>query len=224
LSNKALAAGLGSCPRCHKLNVMLADRQTCSRCLTVFAARKPKSLEYTLAWTIAALVMFIPANIYPMMVFYTFGKPDTSTILEGIAIFIQMGMLPVAFIIFIASFVVPLCKIIGLFTLMYNAKRKTKLTLKQQGKLYHMVEFLGPWSMLDVFVVAVMAAVVNLGFLTSIEPAMGITYFALMVVFTIFAAESFDPRLLWDNHQKHNHAQSFPQKTYKNTDIQLHDK
>jgi paraquat-inducible protein A len=78
--------------------------------------------------------------------------------------------------------------------------------------------------MLDVFVVAVMAAVVNLGFITSIEPAIGITYFALMVVFTIFAAESFDPRLLWDNHQKHNHNQSFPQKKYKDTDTQLHDK
>ncbi|WP_170246341.1 paraquat-inducible protein A [Colwellia hornerae] len=223
MSNKALAAGLGSCPKCHKLNVMHASRQVCSRCLTLFSARKPKSIEYTLAWTIAALVMFIPANIYPMMVFYTFGKPEASTILEGIAIFIQMGMLPVAVIIFIASFVVPLGKIIGLFTLMYNTKRKTQLTLKQQGQLYHIVEFLGPWSMLDVFVVTVMAAVVNLGFLSSIEPAVGITYFTLMVVFTIFAAESFDPRLLWDNHQKHNH-QSLSEKTYKNTDVLHHDK
>lgn len=202
---------------------MHASRQVCSRCLTLFSARKPKSIEYTLAWTIAALVMFIPANIYPMMVFYTFGKPEASTILEGIAIFIQMGMLPVAVIIFIASFVVPLGKIIGLFTLMYNTKRKTQLTLKQQGQLYHIVEFLGPWSMLDVFVVTVMAAVVNLGFLSSIEPAVGITYFTLMVVFTIFAAESFDPRLLWDNHQKHNH-QSLSEKTYKNTDVLHHDK
>jgi paraquat-inducible protein A len=218
LSNKALAAGLGSCPQCQKLNVMFAEKQACSRCLTVFSARKPKSLEYTLAWTIAALVMFIPANVYPMMVFYTFGRPEASTILEGIAIFIQMGMFPVAIIIFIASFIVPLGKIMGLFTLMYNAKRKTKLTLKQQGKLYHIVEFLGPWSMLDVFVVAVMAAVVNLGFLTSIEPAIGITYFALMVVFTIFAAESFDPRLLWDNYQKHHHSSFETNKINKNTD------
>lgn len=160
--------------------------------------RKPRSIEFTLAWTIAALMMFIPANSYPMMVFYTLGKPDASTILEGIAIFIDMGMLPVAVIIFIASFVVPLGKIMGLFTLIYNAKYTTKLTLKKQSKLYHLVEFLGPWSMLDVFVVAVMAAVVNLGFLTSIEAAPGITYFTLMVVFTMFAAESFDPRLLWD--------------------------
>jgi paraquat-inducible protein A len=222
LSNKALAAGLGSCPKCHKLNVMHSERQVCSRCLTLFSARKPKSIEYTLAWTIAALVMFIPANIYPMMVFYTFGKPEASTILEGIAIFIQMGMLPVAVIIFIASFVIPLGKIIGLFTLMYNTKRKTQLSLKQQGKLYHIVEFLGPWSMLDVFVVTVMAAVVNLGFLASIEPEVGITYFTLMVIFTIFAAESFDPRLLWDNYQKHNH-QSLSEKTYNNTDVTHHD-
>lgn len=217
MRNKALAAGYGSCPQCHKLNVMFAEKQACSRCLTVFSARKPKSLEYTLAWTIAALVMFIPANVYPMMVFYTFGKAEASTILEGIAIFIQMGMLPVAIIIFIASFVVPLAKIMGLITLMYNTKKKTKLTLKQQGKLYHIVEFLGPWSMLDVFVVAVMTAVVNLGFLTSIEPAAGITYFTLMVVFTIFAAESFDPRLLWDNHQKHHHNQAFSQIRNKKT-------
>ena len=143
------------------------------------------------------MVMFIPANLYPMMTFYTLGKPDASTILEGIAIFIQYGMYPVALIIFIASFVVPIGKIIGLFVLMYHAKYSSKLNMKQQSKLYHLVEFLGPWSMLDVFVVVIMAAVVNLGFLTSIEPAAGITYFALMVVFTMIAAESFDARLLW---------------------------
>ncbi len=224
MSNKALSAGLGNCPQCHKLNVMHGEKQRCTRCRTVFCARKPKSIEYTLAWTIAALVMFIPANVYPMMVFYTLGKPDASTILEGIAIFIQMGMLPVAIIIFIASFVVPLGKIIGLFTLMYSANRSTKLTLKQQGKLYHLVEFLGPWSMLDVFVVTVMAAVVNLGFLTSIEVASGITYFTLMVIFTIFAAENFDPRLLWDNHQKHHHNAVSPNKESKNTDDKPYDK
>ena len=200
--NRGITQNIGTCPCCHKLNHMASAKQSCTRCGTDFHMRKTRSLEFTLAWTIAALVMFIPANTYPMMVFYTLGKPDASTILEGIAIFIQMGMLPVAVIIFIASFVVPLGKIIGLFTLMYNAKFDTKLTLKKQGNLYHLVEFLGPWSMLDVFVVAVMAAVVNLGFLTSIEAAPGITYFTLMVIFTMFAAESFDPRLLWDKPTK----------------------
>lgn len=193
---------VATCPCCHKLNIMEAEQQACSRCHSKVTLRKPRSLEFTMAWTIAALIMFIPANTYPMMVFYTLGKPDASTILEGIAIFIQMGMFPVAIIIFIASFVVPLGKIMGLFVLMYNAKYNSKLTLEKQAKLYHLVEFLGPWSMLDVFVVAVMAAVVNLGFLTSIDAAPGITYFTLMVVFTMFAAENFDPRLLWDKPSK----------------------
>ncbi|WNC66889.1 paraquat-inducible protein A [Thalassotalea nanhaiensis] len=204
MANKAMTASLGSCPRCHKLNVMKSDKQRCSRCHFHFHLRKPNSMQFTLAWTIAALIMFIPANTYPMMVFYSFGNPDASTILQGIAIFIQLGMLPVAVIIFIASFIVPLGKIIGLFVLMYNVKRKDKVNLKQQGKLYHLVEFLGPWSMLDVFVVAIMAAVVNLGFITSIEADSGITYFSLMVIFTMFAAESFDPRLLWDNKKVDN--------------------
>lgn len=196
--NRGIQQNIGTCPCCHKLNVMQSPEQHCSRCDTKFSIRKPRSLEFTLAWTIAALIMFIPANSYPMMVVYTLGKPDASTILEGIAIFIKMGMFPVAVVIFIASFIVPLGKIMGLFALMYNAKYNSQLTLKQQSKLYHLVEFLGPWSMLDVFVVSVMAAVVNLGFLTSIAAAPGITYFTLMVVFTMFAAESFDPRLLWD--------------------------
>jgi paraquat-inducible protein A len=113
---------------------------------------------------------------------------------------------------------------IGLFILIYSARYPTKLTLVQRGKLYHLVEFLGPWSMLDVFVVAVMAAVVNLGFITSIEVAPGITYFALMVIFTIFAAESFDPRLLWDNHQKHHHNTISPLTEYQHSDDVDYDK
>jgi paraquat-inducible protein A len=198
----AKQAGLGLCLKCHKVNTFSDEHKHCVRCNAKFEQRKPKSIQYTLAWTIAALVMFIPANIYPMMIFYTLGRGDASTILEGIFIFLQMGMLPVALIIFIASFIVPLGKIIGLFVLMYNVHINSRIDLKKQSKLYHLVEFLGPWAMLDVFVVSVMAAVVNLGFITSIEVGAGITYFTLMVLFTMFAAESFDPRLLWDNQFK----------------------
>ncbi len=200
----AKSQGLGCCPCCHKLVKITQEKQPCPRCNKVFSIRKPHSLQYTFAWTIAALVMFIPANIYPMMVFYTLGNPDASTILEGIAIFIDFGMYPVALIIFIASFIVPLGKIMGLFVLIYNTKFNSTLTMAQKSKLYHLVEFLGPWSMLDVFVVAIMAGVVNLGFLTNVEAAMGITYFALMVVFTMIAAESFDARLLWDKNNNGN--------------------
>lgn len=200
----ALEEGLGVCPRCHKLQKVEEGENTCCRCSATFHPRKPQSLQYTIAWTIAALVMFFPANIAPIMIFSTLGQPDPSTILSGISTFLKLGMYPVALIVFVASFIVPLGKIVGLFVLVHSAHFNSKLTKKKRAHLYHLVEFLGPWSMLDVFVVAIMAAVVNLGFLTSIEVGIGATYFTLMVVFTMFAAESFDPRLLWDS-KKNDH-------------------
>lgn len=197
----AKESGLSCCPCCQKLNPISADKVQCQRCGHRYYFRKLKSLQYTCAWTIAALVMLIPANIYPMMIFYKLGKPEASTILEGIAIFIKMGLYPIALIIFIASFIIPLGKICCLFVLVYNVKHQSNLPLAKQTQLYRLVDVLGPWSMLDVFAVTVMATIVNLGFITTIEAAMGISYFTLMVVFTLFAAHSFDPRLLWDNNK-----------------------
>lgn len=199
MSSTARSSGLSICPRCHKLNPAVLGRHRCSRCHAYFYQRKPRSIEYTIAWTIAALVMFIPANMLPIMVVTTLGETEASTILEGIAKFITLGMYPVAVIVFIASFIVPLAKILGLVILVMGVREGEGLKSKQRTRLYFLVEFLGPWSMLDVFVVTLMAAVVKLGFLTSIEAGAGITYFTLMVIFTMFAAESFDPRLLWDN-------------------------
>ena len=201
----ALNEQLGICSYCHKLqSVNQLSAQSCIRCNAIFYARKPRSIEYTVAWTIAALIMFIPANIAPIMSFNTLGIEDPSTILGGIKMFFQLGMLPVAIIVLIASFIVPLSKIIGLLILIIGVKYKSRITPKQRTKIYHVVEFLGPWSMLDVFVVAIMAAVVDLGFLTTINAGNGVTYFALMVLFTMFAAESFDPRLIWDSENNGN--------------------
>lgn len=205
MSQKAKHLGLGSCPCCQKINKMTAEQQRCIRCHQVFSQRKQYSVQFTLAWTLAAIVMFIPANIYPMMVFYKLGRPEQSTIIEGIASFIQQGLYPIAFIIFLASFIIPLGKIIGLLILLYNTKNYSKISKRKQTQMYHLIASLGPWSMLDVFVVVVMASVVNFGFFTSIEAGIGITYFTLMVIFTIFAAESFDPRLLWDIERRKNH-------------------
>lgn len=155
-------------------------------------------MQLTSAWAIAALVMFIPANLFPMMTVSTLGKSEASTILEGIAIFIQLDMYPIALIIFIASFIIPLTKIFGLSVLIYHTKKHSKLSRRKQTKLFSLIEVLGQWSMLDVFVVVVLAAVVNFGFFTSIEAEIGLTYFALMVIFTMFASASFDSRLIWD--------------------------
>ena len=190
--------GLGVCPKCRKLNQMHATYQQCSRCHAWFWLRNPKSLDLTIAWTFVAIIFLFPSNLLPMMTFNKIGDSDASTILEGIKYFIDEGVYPVAIIVFIASFIIPLAKIAGLIALIWGVKHPSTLTPKRRARMFLLIEFLGPWSMLDVFVVALMVGVVNLSFVTSIEAGPGSTYFSLMVIFTMFAVQSFDPRLIWD--------------------------
>jgi paraquat-inducible protein A len=195
-------AFLGQCRRCQRLLPITKKKHLCPRCGASVYLRKPKSLERSLAFTLAGLIAFIPANFYPIMVIYSLGNAEASTTLEGVQAFIKLGMYPVAIIVFIASFLVPLSKILGLLILLTSVRQNSKIQPQQRTKLYHFIEFLGPWSMLDIFVVAIMAAVVNLGFLTTIEAGVGATFFTTMVLCTMLAAENFDPRLIWD---KQNH-------------------
>ena len=197
----AKQAGLGLCPKCHKVNMITSDPQQCLRCHGWFHQRKRNSLQYTLAWNIAALLAFIPANLYPIMIIYSLGIGDESTILSGIGQFVDQGLYPIAVIIFTASIIVPLAKIVGLFVLIYKAHTGVRLKPDKHSKLYHILEFLGPWSMLDVFVVALLVAVVELGFVTSVAAGPAINYFTITVIFTMIAANSFDPRLLWDKQE-----------------------
>jgi len=202
-TNTAKDNNLALCPKCHKLNHIpeyANPRQSieCVRCNGFFYQRKKHSLQYTLAWNIAALMAFIPANLYPIMIIYPLGIAEPSTILSGIGQFIDQGLYPIAIIIFTASIIVPLLKIVGLFLLVYRAYTGVRLRPDKHSKFYHVLEFLGPWSMLDVFVVALLVAVVELGFVTSVAAGPAINYFTLTVIFTMIAANSFDPRLLWD--------------------------
>ncbi|MCP4990730.1 MAG: paraquat-inducible membrane protein A [Colwellia sp.] len=190
--------GLALCPKCHKLNNLTSQPQQCTRCHGRFYQRKPNSLQYTLAWNLAALLAFIPANLYPIMIVYQLGVGEEATILSGIGEFIDHGLYPIAVIIFTASIIVPLIKIVGLFVLVYKAHTGIGLKPDKHSKIYHVLEFLGPWSMLDVFVVALMVTVVELGFVTSVAAGPAINYFTITVIFTMFAANSFDPRLLWE--------------------------
>jgi len=206
LINTAKESNLALCPQCHKLNDLLDEAGTkekieCSRCHGMFYQRKPYSLQYTLAWNFAALIAFIPANLYPIMIVYSLGIGDSATILSGIGKFVDQGLYPIAVIIFTASIIVPLLKIIGLFLLVYRVYTGVRLRPDKHSKFYHVLEFLGPWSMLDVFVVALLVAVVELGFVTSVEAGPAINYFTLTVIFTMISAKSFDPRLLWDKKQ-----------------------
>jgi paraquat-inducible protein A len=191
-------SGLAVCPKCHKVNPLKEQPQQCSRCHGTFYQRKRNSLQYTLAWNIAALLAFIPANLYPIMIVYQLGIPQEATILSGIGDFVDHGLYPIAAIIFSASIIVPLIKIIGLFVLVYRVYTGVRLKPDKHSKVYHVLEFLGPWSMLDVFVVALMVTVVKLGFITSVAAGPAINYFTLTVIFTMISANSFDPRLLWD--------------------------
>ncbi len=204
--NTAKESNLALCPKCHKLNDLQGEptyrgRIQCVRCHGFFYQRKPHSLQYTLAWNIAALIAFIPANLYPIMTIYSLGIGDPSTILSGIGQFVDQGLYPIAAIIFTASIIVPLLKIFGLFLLVYRVQTGVRLRPDKHSKFYHVLEFLGPWSMLDVFVVALLVAVVELGFVTSVAAGPAINYFTLTVIFTMIAANSFDPRLLWDKKQ-----------------------
>lgn len=196
--------GLALCPKCHKLNKLATDPQYCCRCHGKFYQRKRNSLQYTLAWNIAALLAFIPANLYPIMIIYQLGIGEESTILSGIGEFIDYGLYPIAVIIFTASIIVPLIKIIGLFILVYKAHTGIRLKPNKHSKIYHILELLGPWSMLDVFVVSLMVAVVELGIVTSVSAGPALNYFTITVIFTMFAANSFDPRLLWDKQSSLN--------------------
>lgn len=207
----AQESGLALCPKCHKLNNMGLNasknaRIQCSRCHGMFYPRKPHSLQYTLAWNAAALIAFIPANLYPIMILYSMGIGEPNTILSGIGEFVDHGLYPIAVIIFTASIIVPLIKIIGLFLLVYRVHTGVRLRPDKHSKFYHALEFLGPWSMLDVFVVALLVAVVELGFVTSVAAGPAINYFTLTVIFTMIAANSFDPRLLWDKKQGYENA------------------
>jgi len=202
LINTAKNNNLALCPQCHKVNVLgdaVSDEKVqCVRCKGMFYQRNSRSLQYTLAWSIAALIAFVPANLYPIMIIYSLGIGEPSTILSGIGQFIDHGLYPIAIIIFTASIIVPLLKIVGLFVLVYRAHTGIRLRPDKHSKFYHMLEFLGPWSMLDVFVVALLVAVVELGFITTIAAGPAINYFTLTVIFTMIAANSFDSRLLWD--------------------------
>lgn len=190
--------GLALCPKCHKLNNLTTEPLQCTRCNGIFYQRNHNSLQYTLAWSVAALLAFIPANLYPIMIVYQLGIGEEATILSGIGEFINHGLYPIAVIIFTASIIVPLLKIIGLFVLVYKVHTGVRLKPDKHSKFYHVLELLGPWSMLDVFVVALMVTVVELGFVTSVAAGPAINYFTITVLFTMFAANSFDPRLLWD--------------------------
>ena len=163
--------------------------------------RKPRSLERTWALVIAAAICYIPANLLPVMTVTSFGKPASDTIFSGVAYFITHGDWPLALVIFTASIFVPLMKISILIFLLISVHRRSSWRPVERTRMYRLTELIGRWSMVDVYVITILVALVRLGNLATIEASPGAVFFGAVVVITILAAESFDPRIIWDRIQ-----------------------
>jgi len=192
----AASRGFATCHVCLKLNERLAHR--CSLCGAGLHARTPNSIQKTIALTLTAAVLYIPANVLPIMTTDMLGDSTDSTILGGVLVLIHHGDLPIAFVIFAASVMVPIGKLIALSWLCWSVTRPEAKSHRARTKLYRVMEFIGKWSMTDVFVVAILVALISLGGLMRITPGPAALAFGAMVVVTMLAAESFDPRLIWD--------------------------
>ncbi len=191
--------------RCHECNRLISvtgldesEHLTCPRCDSSMHFRVNSSVARTWALVITSLILFFPANMLPIMEVTFLGIPDRSTILDGILYFFKEGSIGIGLIILIASILVPLFKIVGMLILLLSIRSEKKHFLKQKAKMFRFIEFIGRWSMLDVFVVALLTVLVDFGFLTSMHTAPGATYFCTVVVATMTAAIVFDPRILWD--------------------------
>ncbi len=186
------------CHSCGKACDMADQPLSCERCGAMLHARKVNSLSRTWAFLLASLVFYIPANLLPVMNTSMLGNGADSTIMSGVLEFWQHGAWDIAAIIFIASIAVPGVKFAALSLLLVTAQRGSQWARKERSRLYRFIELIGYWSMLDVIVVALVAALVKFHGLANIEPRAGILFFGLVVVFTMLAAMSFDPRLIWD--------------------------
>jgi paraquat-inducible protein A len=198
----AKSAGLIQCVDCRKLlrypEIESQEKLMCPRCGAALHPRRPGSLTKTWALAITALICLIPANLYPIMTLTYRGEPETSTIMDGVILLVKVQAIPIAVIIFIASIAIPFLKVAGLMTLLLSIQLKWNLNSRQRTLLYRIIESIGRWSMLDVFTISILVALVELGSLAEITGGIAATFFCLAVVLTIFAAGAFDSRLIWD--------------------------
>ena len=198
----AADAGLLSCHTCGLLSREGSGQHAellCPRCGAALHKRKPNSIARTWAFVIAAFICYIPANLLPMTVVTSLGNVQEDTIMSGVIYFMQHGEWPIGLVILIASVVVPLTKLFILIYLLISVQRKSQWRPVERTRLYRVTEAIGRWSMTDIYVVTILVALVQLGNLTTIEAGVGAIFFGAVVVLTIIAALTFDPREIWDN-------------------------
>ncbi|HEV7612605.1 MAG TPA: paraquat-inducible protein A [Steroidobacteraceae bacterium] len=191
--------GLLVCADCRlTVRGLKAGNLRCPRCHAPLHERKPHSLAITAVLLISAAILYVPANILPVMDTRTFFDDENDTIMSGVLVLLRSGSWPIAVLVFIASIVVPLLKILALGVLLYSAWRRSPRGRLQCSRLYRMVEFIGRWSMLDIYAISLLATLVQIQSFATISVGWGAWAFGSVVVLTLLAARSFDERLLWD--------------------------
>ena len=171
----------------------------CMRCGAFMGTRSStRSLEVTAALSLAALVLYVPANIYPIMKMYMYGAYSESTVWDGVLLLMQNDQWFVGIVVFLASMVIPLVKLAGLFALVVTARMGWGWRLRSRTRLYKFIDAIGPWAMLDVFLLAVLIALVKLNVWAKVLPGPGLVAFTAMVVLTMFASAAFDPKVIWE--------------------------
>lgn len=200
LNPTAMQEGLHGCAVCGLISRPARGEEEglCPRCGEDLTFRKRASYQRTWAYLLAAAICYIPANVLPVLTTTTATGTSSDTILQGVVLLWTPTGWPLSLIVLVASIMIPSAKILALAYLLVTSQRGSVRNSSQRVRLYRMVEFIGRWSMVDVFVDTFTAALIQLQPLMSVEPAFGLLFFAAVVVFTMLAAESFDPRLIWD--------------------------
>lgn len=199
----AAAAGLLACHTCGLVSRPSASvaEPSCPRCGAALHPRKPESIQRTWALLIAAYILILPANLLPIMQTGSLFGSQRDTILSGIAFLWSSGSWALALLVFFASIVVPFAKLFALTFLVVSIQRRSAWRSRTRTRLYRLLKFVGRWSMLDIYVVTLLAALVQLQALAYIKAGPGAIAFGAVVVITMFASMTFDPRLIWD-HEK----------------------
>ena len=190
---------------CHACSLLIRARSlrhghgSCPRCGGAVHLRKTNSIARCWALLIAAIICYIPANVLPVMTVIQFGEGEGETIMSGVKAFIADEEYPLALLVFFASIFVPVLKVFLLTYLLISVRIKSLWRPRDRTVMYRITEAIGRWSMVDIFMISILAALVKLGSIATIEPGLGAVFFAAVVIITMFAAGEFDPRLIWDS-------------------------
>jgi paraquat-inducible protein A len=202
-------AGLVACRRCTRVWPIGTDR--CPQCGSRLVSRDPKSISRVWAWWLAGIFAYIPANLWPMLETRTLWSTQNDTIVSGALELLLTGAPGIAIVILVASIGIPLAKFFAIAFLALSVRRGSRIKAARRMQLYEIVDYIGRWSMIDVFVVAILASLVQLNVVARIEPGPASLAFALSVIFTMLSAQAFDPRLIWDGIEAEARAEGAPE-------------